>query len=195
MGNREIQAAFKARMQERGFIQANEWVPASQREALKQFAKSLREGGPVVSEVTSNQPSDSESIAKYYQTSKAKDPESALARAVRAYVAAEVEPQIEAEVKRRVAKKQEELTKLEVDLKRLFKEAMSEKERFSDLTKNLDGLMTEDEYRLIRGCLHPDRAGEELKEKFGKAFHIFSRLEKSVNRDMPVALRRKNGWS
>ena len=195
MGNREIQAAFKARMQERGFIQANEWIPASKRDSFKEFAKALRDGRPDVSEVTSNQPSDSEAIAKYYQTSKAKDPESALARAVRAYVAAEVEPQIEDEVKRRVAKKQEELKKLEADLTRLWREAARDQERASELLKNLDGLMTEEEYKLIRGCLHPDRADEALKEKFGKAFHIFSRLEKSVKRDMPVALRRKNGWS
>lgn len=43
MGNREIQAAFKTRMRDRGFIQVAEWIPASEREAFKQFAKELRE--------------------------------------------------------------------------------------------------------------------------------------------------------
>ena len=140
-----------------------------------------------------NQPSDQEAIAEYYRTSRAKDPKSALERAVRAFVAAEVEPQIAAEVKRRVAKTQEELTKQLDELKKLWKESAAEKERFYDLCTGLDGLMTEDEYKLIRGCLHPDRVEDELKPKFGKAFHIFSRLEKSVNWDRPAEQRKQRG--
>ena len=197
MGNREAQAAFKTRMQDRGFTQANEWIPASQREALRQFAKALRDGGSgtEVSAVTSNKPSDQEAIAEYYRTSRAKDPKSALDRAVRAFVAAEVEPQIEAEVKRRVTQEREELASLRAKLRATEREAHEERDRARELRMNLDGLMTEEEYRLIRGCLHPDRAEEELKPKFGRAFDIFSRLEKSVNRDMPAKLRKQRGWS
>lgn len=77
----------------------------------------------------------------------------------------------------------------------LEKEAREEKERLKALRMNLDGLMTEEEYRLIRGCLHPDRAPAEKKEQFGRAFEIFTRLEKTVNRDMPAELRRERGWS
>ena len=43
MGNRESQAAFKARMKERGLVQVNEWIPASEREAFRKIAKELRE--------------------------------------------------------------------------------------------------------------------------------------------------------
>ena len=197
MGNREAQAAFKTRMQDRGFTQANEWIPASQREALRQFAKALRDGGSgtEVSAVTSNKPSDQEAIAEYYRTSRAKDPKSALDRAVRAFVAAEVEPQIEAEVQRRVTQEREELARIRAKLNAIEKETKEELEIAQNLRMNLDGLMTEEEYRLIRGCLHPDRAEEELKPKFGRAFDIFSRLEKSVNRDMPAKLRKQRGWS
>ena len=74
-------------------------------------------------------------------------------------------------------------------------EARAEKERLKGLRMNLDGLMTEDEYRLIRGCLHPDRAPEDRRDQFSRAFNIFSRLEQSVNRDMPAELRRERGWS
>lgn len=42
MGNREAQAAFKARMKERGLIQINEWIPTSEREAFRLYAQELR---------------------------------------------------------------------------------------------------------------------------------------------------------
>jgi DNA-binding transcriptional MerR regulator len=80
-------------------------------------------------------------------------------------------------------------------LLRLEREAEEEKQRLRDLRQNLDGLMTEDEYRLIRGCLHPDRAPEDRRQTFAKAFDIFTRLERSVNRDMPEKLRKARGWS
>ena len=41
MDNREKQAAYKARMREKGFTLVAECIPATQREAFKQFAKSL----------------------------------------------------------------------------------------------------------------------------------------------------------
>ena len=64
MDNREKQAAFKARMREKGYVLVADWIPADQREAFKRFAKELREQhavtstGMVTSEesVTSNTP-------------------------------------------------------------------------------------------------------------------------------------------
>ena len=75
------------------------------------------------------------------------------------------------------------------------KEAQEELERARYLRMNLDGLMTEDEYRLIRGCLHPDRAPEDRRQQFAKAFEVFTRLEKTVNKEMPEKLRNARGWS
>lgn len=75
------------------------------------------------------------------------------------------------------------------------KEAKEELERARYLRMNLDGLMSEDEYRLIRGCLHPDRISEDRRQQFAKAFEIFTRLEKSVNKEMPEKLRNARGWS
>lgn len=80
-------------------------------------------------------------------------------------------------------------------LHKLEKEAQEERDRARNLRMNLDGLMTEEEYRLVRSCLHPDRAPEDRKTQFTKAFDIFTRLEKSVNRDMPAELRKQRGWS
>mgnify|MGYP001769281516 CR=1 FL=1 len=200
MNNREKQALFRKRMQEKGLIQVTDWIPADERESYRKIASDLREGKGLPptqakGSVTSNQTSDQEAIAEYYRTSRAKDPKSALDRAVRAFVAAEVEPQIEAEVKRRVTQEREELASLRAKLRATEKEAQEERDRLRELRMNLDGLMTEDEYRLVRGCLHPDRAPEDRKPTFGRAFDIFSRLEKSVNRDMPADLRKQRGWS
>lgn len=75
------------------------------------------------------------------------------------------------------------------------KEAQEELERARYLRMNLDGLMSEDEYRLIRGCLHPDRISEDRRQQFAKAFEVFTRLEKSVNKEMPEKLRNARGWS
>lgn len=57
MENRYKQAAYKARMRERGFILVAEWIPTTKREEFKQFAKELRVKHGVTgdNEVTSNQ--------------------------------------------------------------------------------------------------------------------------------------------
>ncbi len=98
------------------------------------------------------------------------------------------ETEVEHVVRERLKDQRERLTARE-------KEVLAERERVRELRTNLDGLMTEEEYRLVRGCLHPDRAPEDRRQQFGKAFDIFTRLEKSVNRDMPIKLRRQHGWS
>lgn len=60
------------------------------------------------------------------------------------------------------------------------KEAEERYQRFLDLNKTLPGLMSQEEFRLIRGCLHPDRAPEGRRDQFARAFDIFIRLERSV---------------
>lgn len=100
----------------------------------------------------------------------------------------EFEKEVHHVAQERVKQQREKLLQME-------REAEEEKKRLRDLRQNIDGLMTEDEYRLIRGCLHPDRAPEERREQFSKAFEIFTRLEKSVNRDMPAHLRKARGWN
>lgn len=58
----------------------------------------------------------------------------------------------------------------------------------------LDSIMTQDEFRFILNCLHPDRAPEDRKERFGSAFVIFKRLESSVNHSLPLSILRERGW-
>lgn len=42
MDNAQKQAAFKARMREKGLIQITEWIPAAKRDKFKAYARSLR---------------------------------------------------------------------------------------------------------------------------------------------------------
>jgi hypothetical protein len=98
------------------------------------------------------------------------------------------ETEVEHVVKERLKAQRDKLHELE-------KEAKEELDRARNLSMNLDGLMTEEEYRLIRGCLHPDRAPDDRKSAFSKAFDVFTRLEKTVNRNMPAKLRKQSGWA
>ena len=58
----------------------------------------------------------------------------------------------------------------------------------------IDYMMTQEEFKLIRSCLHPDKQPEELRKRFGKAFEVFNRLEKTVNAKAPIAELRARGW-
>jgi ParB-like chromosome segregation protein Spo0J len=58
--------------------------------------------------------------------------------------------------------------------------------------KKLDCWMTEQEFKLVLGCLHPDRQPEDQRAKYDKAFQIFKRLEEHLD---PCTRRlRANGW-
>jgi hypothetical protein len=59
--------------------------------------------------------------------------------------------------------------------------------------KTLDAWMTEAEFKTVLGCLHPDRQPEDQREKYGKAFQIFKRLEEHLNPD--ARARKTNHWS
>lgn len=48
MQNREKQASYRARMNEKGMVQVLEWVPGCQRELFKAVAKALRDGQSVM---------------------------------------------------------------------------------------------------------------------------------------------------
>lgn len=75
----------------------------------------------------------------------------------------------------------------------LWKEAQLDRARASAIAKGVTAYMTEDEYRLVRGLLHPDRHTEET-ERYKRGFEIFNRLEQMINPNIPVAVLRKRGW-
>lgn len=75
-----------------------------------------------------------------------------------------------------------------------LQEAEAEREAAFQYRLGIDSHMTMDEFKLVRSCLHPDRAPEDRRERFDKAFTIFNRLEKTVNTKAPISILRRHGW-
>jgi hypothetical protein len=76
----------------------------------------------------------------------------------------------------------------------LKKEAEAERDAAFQYRLGVDSHMTQEEFQLVRNCLHPDRAPEDRRDRFTKAFNIFNRLEKTVNTKAPIAVLRRHGW-
>ncbi len=74
------------------------------------------------------------------------------------------------------------------------KELIELEKKLNKAATTITTIITYDEFKMIRGCLHPDRQPEELKEKFGKAFDLFNRLEQHVNIKAPIDFLRRYGW-
>lgn len=82
---------------------------------------------------------------------------------------------------------------LRAKLEEATRAADLEKERYEGLNTRFDTIMTRDQFRLVRSCLHPDRV-EVQRDKLAEAFAIFNRLEKCVNTKLPIAELRRTGW-
>lgn len=58
-----------------------------------------------------------------------------------------------------------------------WKASHVQRERVLDAREeSVDHLITEEEFKIIRGCLHSDRVPDELKEKFDRAFAAVNKL-------------------
>jgi glutamyl-tRNA reductase len=57
--------------------------------------------------------------------------------------------------------------------------------------KRLDAWMTEEEFKLVLGCLHPDSTPSH--ERKARAFAVFNRLKAQLSKD--ASTLRGNGWS
>jgi hypothetical protein len=79
------------------------------------------------------------------------------------------------------------------ELQALRKEAQADRDKAAAMLAGITPLMTQDEFRLVRGLLHPDRHPED-QEKYGRALTIFNRLEAGINPNIPIAVLRKRGW-
>lgn len=98
--------------------------------------------------------------------------------------------QLDAAVKAEVDKR------LEVERKwyeERTKEATEEITQYAARSKSLDHWMTETEFKLVLGCLHPDRQSESERAKYDKAFQIFKRLEQHLEPNS--AKRMSKGWT
>lgn len=101
---------------------------------------------------------------------------------------AQYRDQVASEVKRQTAEKLAHLETLE-------EEAKETTERNTARAATIIEYMTQDEFNMILNCLHPDRAPEERRERFAKAFAVVKRLETYVNYKLPLSVLRERGWS
>jgi transcription termination factor NusB len=106
----------------------------------------------------------------------------------------EMQKEFQEELSKAVADKQASLDAL-IEKKRQEDHAVKElRKQLEDARSTVDRLMTYEEFKIVRGLLHPDRYPDDLKERAGKAFDIFNRLEKCVNPNIGIAELRKRGW-
>lgn len=73
------------------------------------------------------------------------------------------------------------------------KEIEEEQQRIKAVSQGLTAFMSQEEFKLIRGLLHPDRHSDE-SERYKRAFEIFNRLQSTINPNIPIAVLRKRGW-
>lgn len=80
----------------------------------------------------------------------------------------------------------------------ILKQEAAVKERQAQLDAaraSLESYMTKEEFQLVINCLHPDRAPEDRRDRFGQAFVICKRLESMVNHNLPLKVLRERGWA
>lgn len=99
----------------------------------------------------------------------------------------EMQKEFQVELQSAIKREQDKITEARKELIELEK-------KISKAATTITTIITYDEFKMIRGCLHPDRQPDELKEKFGKAFDLFNRLEQHVNIKAPIDFLRRYGW-
>ena len=100
---------------------------------------------------------------------------------------AEMQKEFQVELQAAIQREQDKINEARKELIELEK-------KISKAATTITTIITYDEFKMIRGCLHPDRQPDELKEKFGKAFDLFNRLEQHVNIKAPIDFLRRYGW-
>lgn len=100
----------------------------------------------------------------------------------------ELEKRVEEEVRRRAAERFDHREKTLEERERLAR-AITDDERL--IRTSPIWIFTEDEYRLILNCLHPDRAPEDKRDRYTKAFTAFRKLDPAFEAARRDAERRK----
>lgn len=66
------------------------------------------------------------------------------------------------------------------DYRKAYEDMSEKRERYEALLQGIDGTLTREEFKLIRGLLHPDQHPPERQERARRAFDIFNRLERRI---------------
>lgn len=102
-------------------------------------------------------------------------------------IAADARQQVQDAVELRTEEQRQRLREKE-------KEVEQQQAHIGDVQTPIVFYMTEDEYKLVLSCLHPDKQPEDLRIKYTKATQIFMRLRNMVPKHIPAARLRKAGW-
>jgi hypothetical protein len=113
----------------------------------------------------------------------AKEKLEAAARKMERELAARFDTEVEARV-----------SPLREKLQREYVTQAEETERLRQVRAGIRGMLTRDEFNLIRTCLHPDKQPEDKRDRYNRAFEIFNRLETAVN-DKPATRTAPAGQS
>ena len=83
---------------------------------------------------------------------------------------------------------------IRISARQLEAQARDEKDTFRKLNLKIDQIMSQDEFKLILSCLHPDRLPEDQQAKYNKAFNIFKRLTDSIHPGLTDKVKAARGW-
>lgn len=86
--------------------------------------------------------------------------------------------QVEEATAKAVPEERERLEKAKQTALDANSEAVWKSQRLNEMYKNLDALMTREEYKIVLSCLHPDK--EASPERKAKAFDIMRNLEEAI---------------
>jgi len=79
-------------------------------------------------------------------------------------------------------------------LQELKSEARLDREAAAAALAGIETHMTQEEFNLVRACLHPDKPDRSI-EQLTRAFNIFNRLERTVALHKGVAYLRTKKWN
>jgi len=99
--------------------------------------------------------------------------------------------EFQAAVEREVGKR---LTVERSQIKEDRKEVQTELEAARKARQGITAIMTEDEFRFLKGLVHPDRHPADEQAKWAKGFELVNRLGEMINPHIPVAVLRERGW-
>lgn len=104
---------------------------------------------------------------------------------------------VKAEVRKRTAMEREQLAKDRTRLVQAEDKLKEYEDRLKKQKTSILTVMTYDDFKLILGCLHPDKhstEGEAVHARYNKATEIFKRLKASVHPLESIEVLRAWGW-
>lgn len=104
----------------------------------------------------------------------------------------EIERRVTIELDKRMADERRRIANVDASAVVTLQRANDRMREAEQRMKTFDAWMTQEEFKIVLGCLHPDRQPEAQRPKYDRAFQIFKRLEQHLS---PNARALKvNGW-